>query len=202
MQGAREIAGVASVGDGATSTGAWHEALNQAAVERLPLVMVVANNQYAYSTPTSWQYACQRVVDRAPGYGIAGHTVDGTNLVECLKVVGQAIAQARRGEGPQLVEASLLRLCGHGEHDDASYVDTRLRELPVGQDCMRCTEASLMQQGWVTRETLDAWRAEAVGVVESVVARVQREPLPNPFEENWQALATPRLLEVHEEDGQ
>src|ERR1035438_10130437 len=78
------IVGAACVGDGATSTGAFHEALNQAAVERLPLVLVVANNQYAYSTPTSEQFACADLVDKAAGYGVESHSVDGTDLAACL----------------------------------------------------------------------------------------------------------------------
>ena len=89
--------GVACVGDGATSTGAFHEALNQAAVEKLPLVLVVANNQYAYSTPTSRQFACHDLADKAVGYGVEVDSVDGTDLAACLKTVGQAVAQARGG---------------------------------------------------------------------------------------------------------
>jgi len=111
--------GAACLGEGATSTGAFHEALNQAAVERLPLVLVVANNQYAYSTPASRQFVCHDLADKAAGYGVEPHSVDGTDLSACLQTVGDAVARARAGEGPQFVVARLLRLCGHGEHDDA-----------------------------------------------------------------------------------
>ena len=92
----------ACLGDGATSTGSFHEALNQAAVEKLPLVLVVANNQFAYSTPNASQFACASLADKAAGYGIAGHTVDGTDLSVCLETVGKAVADARAGHGPQL----------------------------------------------------------------------------------------------------
>src|SRR5947209_13820054 len=102
--------GATCIGDGATSTGAFHEAVNQAAVEKLPLVLIVADNQYAYSTPTSRQFACDDLVDKAVGYGIAGHSVDGTDLQACLDVLDRAVAAARAGGGPQLVVASLLRL--------------------------------------------------------------------------------------------
>src|SRR6267154_2327560 len=88
FQGIEGTVGAVSLGDGATSTGAFHEGLNLAAVEKLPLVLVVANNQYAYSTPTSRQFACDDLVDKAIGYGVAGHNVDGTNLEACLDVVG------------------------------------------------------------------------------------------------------------------
>src|SRR5436190_7012632 len=118
--------GAASIGDGATSTGAFHEALNQAAVEKLPLLLVVANNQYAYSTPTDRQFACRSLLDRVAGYGIEGFSVDGTDLEACLKTMSHAAEQARSGRGPQLIVGDLLRLCGHGEHDDASFVDSKL----------------------------------------------------------------------------
>src|SRR6266568_9209113 len=127
FKGVREVAGVASIGDGATSTGSFHEALNQAAVEKLPLVLVVANNQYAYSTPTELQFACRSLLDKAAGYGVEGQAVDGTDLSACLEVVGDAVGKARAGHGPQMVVAELLRLCGHGEHDDAGYVDPALK---------------------------------------------------------------------------
>src|ERR1043165_9794622 len=119
LKGESGTVGATCIGDGGTSTGSFHEALNQAAVEKLPLVLVVANNQYAYSTPTSRQFACADLVDRAIGYGIEGHEVDGVDLRECLDILSHAINKARRGDGPQLIVARLLRLCGHGEHDAA-----------------------------------------------------------------------------------
>src|SRR6202041_42381 len=84
--------GAASIGDGATSTGSFHEGLNQAAVERLPLVVVVANNQYAYSTPNHRQFACKDLIDKAIGYGIPAHRVDGTDLDDCLRVLSSVVA--------------------------------------------------------------------------------------------------------------
>jgi len=195
LKGIAETVGAACVGDGATSTGAFHEALNQAAVERLPLVLVVANNQYAYSTPTSRQFACRDLMDRAEGYGVTGHSVDGTELQACLKTVGQAVQLARSGQGPQLVVATLLRLCGHGEHDDAAYIDPKLKNSPLGRDCLKVAEEELVRQSWANAETLAAWRSEAAGKIEPAVAQVQREPGPDPFRENWCALSTRHLLE-------
>src|SRR5277367_57020 len=95
--------GATCIGDGATSTGAFHEALNQAAVEKLPLVLIVANNQYAYSTPTSRQFACENLADKAIGYGVESYSIDGTDISACLKTVGEAVSRARVGNGPQLV---------------------------------------------------------------------------------------------------
>ena len=187
--------GVACIGDGATSTGAFHEALNQAAVEKLPLVLVVANNQYAYSTPTSRQFACRDLADKAIGYGVEVDSVDGTDLDACLKTVGQAVARARAGRGPQMVVATLLRLCGHGEHDDAGYIDPKLKKSPVGRDCLKVAEEYLIRQKWADTATLAAWRSEAIHEIEEAVAQVQREPAPDPFAEEWCALSTKHLSE-------
>src|SRR5207244_11570387 len=111
----------------------FREAINLAAVEKLPLELIVANNQYAYSTPTSRQFACRDLVDKAIGYGVDSHTVDGTDLSACLEVVGEAVKCAREGHGPQMVVARLLRLCGHGEHDVAELVDPKLKQAPGGR---------------------------------------------------------------------
>ena len=190
--------GAACVGDGATSTGSFHEALNQAAVEQLPLVLVVANNQYAYSTPTSFQFACRDLADKAVGYGVESQSVDGTDLAACLKTIGSTVARAREGRGPQLVVATLLRLCGHGEHDDAGYVDPKLKSSPIGRDCLKVAEEFLLHQNWMDATQLAALRNELVHEVEEAVAKVQREPAPDPFAEEWRAISTEHLNEGHE----
>jgi acetoin:2,6-dichlorophenolindophenol oxidoreductase subunit alpha len=195
MKGVKGTVGVSCCGDGATSTGSFHEALNQAAVEKLPLVMVVADNQFAYSTPTSQQFACGSLRERAAGYGIAGHDVDGTNLADCLRVVGEAVARARADEGPQLIVAQLLRLCGHGEHDDSSYIDPSLRNAPLGRDCLKLAEEYLGEQRWADASTLAKWRGEVVEKVEDAVLMVQREPTPDPFREDWRAISSVHLVE-------
>jgi pyruvate dehydrogenase E1 component alpha subunit/2-oxoisovalerate dehydrogenase E1 component alpha subunit len=190
--------GAACIGDGATSTGSFHEALNQAAVEKLPLVLVVANNQYAYSTPNERQFACANLADRAAGYGVARHEVDGTDLEACLRVAGRAVAQARQGGGPQLVVARLLRLCGHGEHDDAHYVDARLKASPLGRDCNVVAEERLWRQGWADPEMTGRMRQEAAQLLEETLAKVQREPAPDPYREDWRALSSRHLVERFE----
>jgi pyruvate dehydrogenase E1 component alpha subunit/2-oxoisovalerate dehydrogenase E1 component alpha subunit len=191
--------GVASIGDGATSTGAFHEALNQAAIEKLPLVLVVANNQYAYSTPTSRQFACDNLADKAIGYGVEAHSVDGTDLAACLKIVGNAIARAREGRGPQMVVAALLRLCGHGEHDDANYVDPKVKTSTVGRDCLKVAGDFLLRQKWADAASLKTLRDEVLHEVEEAVAQAQREPAPDPFVEEWRAISSRHLSETHEE---
>jgi pyruvate dehydrogenase E1 component alpha subunit/2-oxoisovalerate dehydrogenase E1 component alpha subunit len=198
MKGVPGTVGAACVGDGASSTGSFHEALNQAAVEKLPLVLILANNQYAYSTPTTRQFACRDLADKAVGYGVEVQSVDGTDLAACLKIVGDAVARARAGRGPQLVVGALHPPCGHGEHDDAGYIDPKLKALPLGRDCMKVAEEHLLRQKWADAGALAALRGEIVREIEEAVAQVQREPVPDPFAEDWRAISTGHLNEGHE----
>ncbi len=190
FRGESAVVGATCIGDGGTSTGAFHEGLNTAAVERLPLVVVVANNQYAYSTPTRKQFACDDLLDKAVGYGVAGHRAVGTDLADCLRVVGGAVAAARGGGGPQIVVADLLRLVGHGEHDDGSYVAKDLRESDVGRDCLRVAEEILIERKWADAGEIDSWRVEAKAEVDETANRVLREPAPDPAEEEWSAISS------------
>lgn len=198
MKGESGCVGVASLGEGATSTGAFHEALNQASVEKLPLVVVVANNQYAYSTPNARQFACESLIQRAAAYGMPGRCVDGTDLGASLQVMAESVECARNGGGPQLVLATLLRLCGHGEHDDANYVEPGLRASPLGRDCLKLAEEQILARGWAAEDAIVGWRTEALRRIDEAVATVQREPAPDPFRETWTALASKHLSEGHE----
>ena len=198
FRGLHGTAGAVSLGDGATSTGAFHEGLNLAAVEKLPLVVVVANNQYAYSTPTARQFVCRDLVEKAAGYGVPGHSVDGTDLAACLEVLARAVAAARAGGGPQLVVASLLRLAGHGEHDDASYVDPKLRESKLGADCLKLAESRLLATGEADAEMLREMHEDAQRQIEEAVAQTLREPLPDPNTEDWCALSSRHLSDQNE----
>jgi pyruvate dehydrogenase E1 component alpha subunit/2-oxoisovalerate dehydrogenase E1 component alpha subunit len=198
MKGITGLVGVACLGEGATSTGSFHEALNQAAVEKLPLVLVVANNQFAYSTPNERQFACADLAHKAVGYGVEPHSVTGNDLSACLEVIGTAVARARAGHGPQLVIADLLRLCGHGEHDDASYIVPELKNSPLGRDCLKLAEDLLIREKITDAAQIAVWRSEAVREIEDAVAQVQREPTPDPFAEEWNALSTKHLVEGHE----
>jgi TPP-dependent pyruvate/acetoin dehydrogenase alpha subunit len=200
MKGITGIVGVACLGEGATSTGAFHESLNQAAVEKLPLVLVVANNQFAYSTPTSGQFACADLANKAVGYGVESHSLDGTDFSDCLETVGAAIARARAGHGPQLVIATLLRLCGHGEHDDANYILPEQKNSALGRDCLKVAEEFLLRKKFADAAQLAVWRSEAIREIEEAVAQAQREPAPDPYEEKWSALSSEHLNELREEN--
>jgi len=190
FRGDREAVGAACIGDGATSTGSFHEAVNLAAVEKLPLVIAVANNQFAYSTPTDRQFACADLADRAIGYGIEGHTVDGTDLAACLRVFEQAVARARAGHGPQLVVGRLLRLTGHGAHDDGSYVPEALKKTALGRDCLELARQHLLETKLSTAEELDRWDREVLEEVQLAVATAQKDPAPQAAREAWCALSS------------
>ena len=197
MKGITGTIGATCVGEGATSTGAFHEGINQAAVEKLPLILIVANNQYSYSTPNSRQFACADLASKAIGYGVDSHSVDGTDLDACLKTLGKAVANARAGRGPQMITASLLRLCGHGEHDPADYVDPSLKTAPVGRDCLKVAEDFLLANKLTDAAQIAVWRSDALREIEDAVAQAQNEPAPDPFTEDWEALSTKRLIEGH-----
>jgi TPP-dependent pyruvate/acetoin dehydrogenase alpha subunit len=195
LRGETGIVGAVCLGDGAMSTGSVHEGLNMAAVEKLPLVVVVANNQYAYSTPNSRQFACADLIDRAPGYGFQGHKIDGTDPTACLKTVHAAVALAREGRGPQMIVADLLRLVGHGEHDTFDYLCSTLKTAPVGRDCLEVARAQMLAEGWITAADLDAMLTKAKAEVEAAYSTAVREAAPDPNTEDWSALSTRALVE-------
>src|ERR671933_182393 len=118
----KDTVAVAYIGDGGTSTGAFHEGLNFAAVQKLPLVVVAEYNHYAYSTPTHLQTAVANLADKAAGYGTPGYIVDGNDVVECYEVTREAVEFARGGGGAVLIEAKTYCRKGHAEHDDQRYV--------------------------------------------------------------------------------
>ena len=194
MKGEKGRVGLTCAGDGATSTGSFHEGLNLAAVERLPLVVVVADNGYAYSTSRERQFACEDLVDRAKGYGVEGYGVDGTDPQACWHIIQKAVERAREGAGPQLVVGKLLRLCGHGEHDDGSYVEKKMKSSERGRDCLKVMEEG-MKKGGQEKEWQN-WREEAQREVEEAVTKVSAEPVPDPFEEDWRATQSVGMAEV------
>src|SRR5207237_9615532 len=122
-----------------------------------------------YSTPNEREFACHDLVDRAKGYGFEGHTIDGSDLANCLDVIGGAVKRARAGRPPQLVVASILRLSGHGEHDDASYVTEEIKREPFARDCLKCTEKTIVDLNLVDAKTLTEWRKESMAKVDEAI---------------------------------
>ena len=195
FKGETGFVGLTTIGEGGMQSGATHEGMNIAAVEQVPLVLVATNNHYAYSTPNDREFACTDLVDRAKGYGFEGYTVDGTDLAACLDVIGGAVKRARAGRPPQLVVASVLRLAGHGEHDDASYITDEIKREPFAQDCLKCAEKVIVDLNLADAQTLKKWREEAAAEVEDAVATAQKEAAPEADEEDWCAISMRHLVD-------
>ena len=178
--------GVINIGDGTTSVGATHEGLNLTAVKKLPMVIVVTNNQFAYSTPNSQEFVGS-LLDRGRGYGFACHECDGTDFMATLATMQRAISAARAGEGPQWVVANTLRMCGHGEHDDAAYIPAELKAAYADRDPLVTARQLMLEAGWITEAEATAWDDECRDEGQLLVAQAQREATPNPADEDWRA---------------
>src|SRR5213594_3938701 len=178
FKGEKNFIGLACIEEDRMQTGSFHEGMNIAAVEQVPLVVVATNNHYAYSTPNDREFACADLVDRAKGYGFEGYSLDGTDLSACLDVIGGAVKRARAGRPPQLVVASVLRLSGHGEHDDASYVTDEIKAEPFARDCLKVTEHTIVDLKLVDTETLAEWRRDAATQVDEAISTAQKEAAP------------------------
>jgi pyruvate dehydrogenase E1 component alpha subunit/2-oxoisovalerate dehydrogenase E1 component alpha subunit len=188
--------GLVYVGDGATSTGAFHEGINFAAVQRCPLVVIVENNGYAYSTPTWKQTAAKQFVDKAAGYGCAGERADGNDVIATYDVTRRAVERARAGGGVTLVELMTYRRKGHAEHDNQSYV-------PDGEIDRWARENDPVDR-YVARLTTEfGVDASAVAEIDSRVQRevdeatdiAERSPMPEPTDALVGIYADPPLIE-------
>lgn len=177
MQG-KDAVGLTFTGDGATSLGDFHEALNFAGVWKAPFILVVENNQFAYSTPTGRQFSCARISDRAVGYGMPGTTVDGTNVLEMLSAVRTAVERARAGQGPTLIESVTMRMRGHSEHDDASYCPKEMVEAWSSWDPLERFEAFLTGQKILSAAELAAMIEDIKVMIDDGVEYALQQPPP------------------------
>ena len=176
----KPIVGVAYIGDGAMSAGAFHEGLNFAAVQKLPLIVVAEYNYYAYSTPISKQTAVENLADKAAGYGIPGHIVDGNDVVACYEVMKSAVDYARNGNGAVLIEAKTYRRKGHAEHDNQHYIpEGEIEWWATHNDPVTRYEKFLVEEKIATREVLDQITAEVSRVVEEDCAWAESSPMPD-----------------------
>lgn len=169
---------VAYIGDGGMSTGAFHEGLNFAAVQKLPLVVVAEHNWYAYSTPTSKQTAVANLADKAAGYGIPGYVVDGNDVVACYEVMKRAAGFARDGGGSVLVEAKTYRRKGHAEHDDQRYLPEGELATWEKRDPVERYQRHLISNGVAAQEKLDEIVADVRREVEEDAAWAESSPMP------------------------
>lgn len=171
---------VAYCGDGMTSTGAFHEGFNLAAVQRAPLIVVVENNHYAYSTPTSRQTAAESFVDKAEGYGVYGAKCDGNDVLAVYEMMRDAVAHVRSGEGAALLEVETYRRKGHAEHDPQKYVpEGEIAEWEAKDPIDRFTRR-LLDEGWAERSELDALDEEAQQLVDAARDEAEASGLPDP----------------------
>ena len=175
--------GLVYVGDGATSTGAFHEGINFAAVQKLPLVVIIENNGYAYSTPTHKQTAAKQFVDKAIGYGVYGEQVDGNDVLAVYDCTKRAVDRARAGEGVSLLEFMTFRRKGHAEHDNQSY-------MPEGEIEMWAAENDpidrfvrvLIDREKVGQDVLDAIDARIITEVDAATDIAEASPFPEPLD--------------------
>jgi pyruvate dehydrogenase E1 component alpha subunit/2-oxoisovalerate dehydrogenase E1 component alpha subunit len=173
--------GLVYVGDGATSTGAFHEGINLAAVQRCPLVVIVENNRYAYSTPTDRQCAAERLVDKAAGYGIPGVRADGNDVLQVYRTTRDAVDRARRGEGVSLVELMTYRRKGHAEHDNQSYVPPgEIERWAREDDPLDRYVAHLTGAEGVPADELAAIDARVVDEIDRATDQAEASPPPEP----------------------
>ena len=169
-------------GDGATSRGDWHEGLNLAAVQKLPVVYICNNNQYAYSTPLNKQMACANVVDRAPGYGIPAEMVDGNDVFAVHKAAQRAAKHARAGNGPYLIECKTFRMTGHSAHDAAEYVPAGLREEWAAKDPITRLEKKMIGKEWAAEAEIAQMHDEIRQEIDAAVEWAENSPLPDASE--------------------
>ena len=199
---AREGSGrvaVSLIGEGASSLGEWHEAINLCAARRLPAVFCVQNNQTALSTPVAEQSAARVFADKAPGYGLPGVTIDGTDPEAIAAAFAWAAERARGGRGPTLVELVAMRMCGHAHHDDMlylgrdpqpswkypplseqGYADRELFEYLSSRDPIPTYAQRLAAEGVIAEGDLASFQREAEATVEAEARRVIAAPWPDP----------------------
>jgi len=176
LQG-RDTVAMTWAGDGSISTGEFHEGMNFVCALRLPMVVIVENNGWAYSTPVAKQTLLTDLADRALAYGCPGEIVDGQDVEAVLEVSRRAVARARAGQGPTLIEAKTFRMKGHVEHDDQRYVDET--DLAVGRarDPLERYTRTLLDQGVTTAAQLESIDAEVAGEIDAEVAEAEAMPL-------------------------
>ncbi|HVH40427.1 MAG TPA: thiamine pyrophosphate-dependent dehydrogenase E1 component subunit alpha [Gemmatimonadaceae bacterium] len=175
--------GLVYVGDGATSTGAFHEGINFAGVQRLPLVVIVENNGYAYSTPTAKQTAAAQFVDKAIGYGVYGEQVDGNDVLAVYDCTKRAVDRARAGEGVSLLEFMTFRRKGHAEHDNQSYVKPgEVEQWAAENDPIDRYVRVLLDREKVGQAALDEIDARIHREVDEATDIAEASPFPQPHD--------------------
>ncbi|HEV8358584.1 MAG TPA: thiamine pyrophosphate-dependent dehydrogenase E1 component subunit alpha [Gemmatimonadales bacterium] len=188
--------GLVYVGDGAMSTGAFHEGMNFAAVQRLPLVVIAENNGYAYSTPLSRQTAVKHLVEKAAGYGVPGAQADGNDVVAVYQATREAVERARAGGGVTLIELLTYRRKGHAEHDNQSYQPKEELLAWAANDPVDRYVRRLTESGWASTEELGALDERVTKEIDAALAICENEPLPEPLSALDDVVADPPRAEL------
>jgi pyruvate dehydrogenase E1 component alpha subunit/2-oxoisovalerate dehydrogenase E1 component alpha subunit len=175
----KKIVALTFIGDGGTSTGDFHEGLNFAAVHKLPLVVVIEDNGWAYATPTAKQSANPDFLSRGPAYGLRAFSVDGNDVLAVYDTAREALGHARRGDGPALVIAQTMRMKGHAEHDDAWYVPKDEVELWKARDPILRFERHLLESGFMSAEERDMILSRIRSEVDSATEFAEASPFPD-----------------------
>jgi 2-oxoisovalerate dehydrogenase E1 component len=194
------------IGEGGSSLGEWHEAINFASVHRLPMIFCIENNQAALSTPVSQQSRARRFADKAYGYGINALTIDGNDVEEVAAAFAFAAQEARAGDGPILLELNTMRMCGHAHHDDmlylgiepklgftipeaksGGYVDRSLFEKWRAQDPIKRYEEQLIEEQIISKQAIDDLKQATLNQVISAIHQIKKRPWPQ-FHKNDEAL--------------
>lgn len=187
---------VANTGDGGTSRGDFHEALNFAAVRKLPVVFFCCNNQYAYSTPLELQMGTPDVVDRAKAYGIPSEIIDGNDVAAVYVTAQRVIKYAREGHGPSFIECKTMRMHGHAEHDSAKYVPKELLEEWKRKDPILKVEHALKTMGYADESVLMDIQERVKKEIDTAVEFAEESPLPE-GPETLEGVYAETLEEVH-----
>ena len=166
------------IGDGGSNVGDFHESLAMCSVMKLPLVLIVENNQFAYSTPIAKQFIVERLSDRAIGYGIPGFTIDGTDVNEVYEVSMQAVERARRSEGPTLIESVTMRMHGHSVNDGAEYVPKKLLDEWKKKDPLMKIERQLMDKKILSQTIQSDFERKIVAELEEATRFALESPYP------------------------
>ena len=175
----RSLVGLAFIGDGGSSTGAFWEGMNFASVQKLPLVVIVEDNGYAYSTPTSKQTAAKTLADKAVAFGCIGNTVDGNDVLAVYAATKEAVDRARSGGGVTLLEVKTFRMKGHAEHDNQAYVPPELIEQWRAKDPLVRYENTLTERGIAKAEEFEQIQQRVKRELDAAVDEAERSPMPN-----------------------
>ncbi len=176
----KDLVAMAWIGDGATSTGAFHEGLNFAAVQKAPLVVIAEDNKYAYSTPIAKQMAIRRVDQRAAAYGIPHEMVDGNDILAVYDLAKRMVDRARAGEGASLIGVDTMRMQGHAQHDDARYVPKAMLEEWQAKDPISRFAQTLLERGAAKKKDIEDIDRKAKSYAAAEADAAEQSPMPDP----------------------